>query len=117
MPALNFKRRFVEPIQQRRKRHTIRANRKVPIRPGDELYLYCGMRTKECFPILEGPQQCTKVDVINIEENGSVAINCNWLAPDERERLAEADGFENFTEMMLFWTGRLPFTGSIIHWR
>ena len=138
MPALNFKQRFVEPIRLRRKRHTIRAERKIPIKVGDDLYLYCGMRHPGAFRILPDAVPCTQVQGIVIrfcgrcDGTGEVAhssthyescpvfdiiVDGNRLAKDECERLAFADGFESFAEMMSFWEGRLPFKGNIIHWR
>lgn len=138
MPALNFKPQFVEPIRERRKRHTIRAKRKVPIKVGDELHLFCGMRTKECRRILDYPKECTRVQDIIIRECGrcggtgeiacssthyescpvfEIIIDGQYLAKDECELLAVADGFDGFASMMRFWEGRLPFEGNIIHWR
>lgn len=141
MPAFNFKRQFVEPIRAGTKRHTIRGERKdgrIPAEPGDELMLYCGMRTKDCFRILPGRILCTHVQEIVIREcqrcdgTGEVAhssthyescpalqilIDGIELGLDEREQLARADGFNDFPEMVRFWDGRLPFKGYIIHWR
>lgn len=121
MPLLNFKKQFVEPIREGTKNHTIRATRKIPVKAGDKLYLYCGARTKQCFKVLQEPVTCTKVEDIRIDEaifsHGIVHIDGNFLSEDERERLAQADGFQNFRKMMAFWDGRLPFTGQIIHWR
>lgn len=137
MPALNFKERFVEPIQSGRKRHTIRATRKIPIFPKDLLYLYTGLRHPGARRILKEPCVCTKVQEICIR----VCLRCSgegevcysstsygpcpvfevWvdgvnLGKDECEQLAYCDGFESFAEMMKFWEGRLPFNGQIIHW-
>jgi hypothetical protein len=141
MPAFSFKRQFVEPIRAGIKHHTIRAERKdgrIPAKVGDQLSLFCGMRTKQCFHILPGTVPCTRVQRIQIREcprcGGTGEIACSSthfedcpviqitidgteLATDERERLAIADGFDNFAEMMKFWEGRLPFEGFIIHWR
>jgi len=132
MPLLNFKRQFVEPIRSGRKHHTIRTTRKIPIKPGDKLYLYCGLRQKGAFRILPEPQVCTRVLPIHIdsvlrdvhvnrriEERPffRVILDGILLGKDECETLAVADGFTNFAEMMKFWTGRLPFDGHIIHWR
>jgi hypothetical protein len=124
MPLLNFKPRFVEPIRMDTKRHTIRAERKIPIKVGDNLYLYCGARTKKCFRILPEPVPCTKVQTITIEIKTRpdyqlicVVIDGEILDSSEAERLAFADGFSDFKDMMKFWEGRLPFKGQIIHWR
>ena len=130
MPALNFKRQFVAHIRSRRKRHTIRAKRKRPIKPGETLYLYTGMRTKQCEKIIE-PVTCAKVDDIRIElrpaqGNGALTRGLQFphvivegidLSEDEKDRLAYADGFDSFADMMKFWDGRLPFNGDLIHWK
>lgn len=123
MPALNFKRQFEAHIRSKRKRHTIRAKRKRPIKAGDKLYLYTGMRTKSCQKIMD--TVCAKVEDIRIwevrgevpEDNFRIAVDGVGLEKDECQSLARADGFESFAEMMKFWDGRLPFSGDIIHWR
>lgn len=78
MVAYSFRQRFVAPIQvglgtiehipgteYAPKRQTIRANRKRHARPGEELQLYCGMRTKGCFLI--GRARCTSVSGVRLQ--------------------------------------------------
>ena len=48
MVAYSFQRRFAEPILEGTKGGTIRADRRRHARPGEELQLYVGMRTKQC---------------------------------------------------------------------
>lgn len=126
MPLLNFKKQFVPPMRAGVKNHTIRGDRKFPIKVGDILYCYCGARTKHCFKIFDKPPVCTKVlpIVINICGTALVLVDGERLRPDECERLAIADGFANFSEMMQFWKkehgdkdGRVLFSGQIIHWK
>ena len=129
MPAFSFKKQFVAPIQAGTKKHTIRGERKdgrVPAKVGDDLSLFCGMRTKGCFRILPGTGPCTKVERITIEDlnyhcdemyTRRVCIDGNLLDRSECQRLAQSDGFPDFGRMMMFWEGRLPFKGHIIHWR
>jgi hypothetical protein len=140
MAAYSFKKQFVDPIRAGIKHHTIRADRKdgrVP-KIGEPLSLYCGMRTKGCFKILSDNPPCRRVERIVIREcgrcGGTGEIACSSthyescpaievivagqrLAKDECEQLARADGFPDFSRMMKFWEGRLPFEGNIIHWR
>lgn len=128
MAAYNFKLQFVPAIRAGTKKHTIRAERKdgrVP-KVGEPLALYSGMRTKQCFRILAANPHCTKVERITIEDLGHssegdygtlVCIDGQPLDRSECQALARADGFPDFGRMMLFWRGRLPFTGNIIHWR
>ena len=138
MPLLNFMPRFVEPIRAGTKAHTIRGDRKYPIKVGQPLYLYCGARHPGAFRILPEAVPCTRVQPITIAECGrchgtgevaysstsygpcqvfDVRIDSIGLSNDECERLSIADGFASFTDMMKFWEGRLPFKGQIIHWR
>ena len=126
MGLYNFKERFGPFILDGRKRHTIRATRKVRDKVGNVAHLYIGLRTK--YPFLLGRFPITKIEPIEIlhgctckqtscEHSVRVLIDGQELSADEREKLARLDGFENFTEMRAFWKGRLPFTGEIIHWR
>lgn len=68
MPLLNFQSRFVEPIRSGVKAHTIRAKRKIPVKVGDLLYLYCGLRHPGAYRILPEPVVCTRVESIHIED-------------------------------------------------
>lgn len=121
MPALNFKKQFVEPIRARTKQHTIRALRKDgrPPKRGEKYALYCGMRTKGCFKILPELVTCTDVQSISIfyPDGPIVFIGGQELSGDEHESLARSDGFPDWATMKAFWKGLIPFHGYIIHWR
>ncbi len=54
MPSLNFQARFAPLVESGEKRQTIRAYRKDGRDPkrGDKLYLFTGMRTKACRPLI-----------------------------------------------------------------
>lgn len=119
MPLLNFKLRFVDPIRKGTKNHTIRADRAIPVKVGDNLYLYTGLRHKGAYRILPDPVKCSRVESIKISAATSAMVEIDGvpLATDEREELAVADGFSGWEEMLEFWEGRLPFRGQIIHWR
>lgn len=124
MAAYNFKKRFVPKIQDGTKGHTIRADRadgRIP-KIGEPLYLFCGMRTKNCFRILPDAPPCKKIERISITvAPPMVIIDGHVLDSDERERLAVADGFDSFRDMIKFWNDEhgasYRFTGNIIHWR
>jgi hypothetical protein len=141
MPILNFKPQFVDAIRSGRKRHTIRATRKVPIKVGDKLYLYCGLRHKGAFRILPDAVNCTKTFGIQIRivfitsacqlKEEIVVLDGQKLDKFELETLATADGFSDWNQMRWFWIkthGKakramgsrysiVNFTGQIIHWR
>jgi hypothetical protein len=142
MPILNFQPRFVEPIRAGTKAQTIRATRKIPIKAGDRLYLYCGLRHPGAFRILPQPTECTKALPIEIRigmKAMMIAIDGAPLGADEQETLALADGFRPIGNLParyafeLFWEDhhgkperdgysyerytRVDFEGQIIHWR
>jgi hypothetical protein len=135
MVAYSFKRQFVAPIlvglgvdkldlvrrpkavvailsslsvRPRPKRQTIRADGlKRHARPGEELQLYCGMRTKGCFLI--GRAHCIEVLPIAIEiEAPRITLNTgrdrvHLTTLRELDAFAQADGFASYEEMGLFW--------------
>lgn len=132
MGLYSFQPRFVPFIRSGAKTHTIRATRKYPDKPGNTIHCFTGLRTKKAK--LLGRFECVKVEEIEIQhrvekfinpdthqlecvEWDAVRIDDHELCGDERENLARRDGFNNFSEMMSFWDGRLPFSGHIIHWR
>src|ERR1051326_4822817 len=85
MPALNFKKQFVPAIRAgisksknfklQPKRQTIRAIRKRPIVKGDTLYLYTGMRTRNCALI--GEAVCKDARLVSIRPNGTVYLEAD----------------------------------------
>lgn len=122
MGLYNFQERFVPKIMSGDKRHTIRATRANPDKPGNILHLYTGLRQKGAKLLMRVP--CVKVEEIEIkdgvffdEHHASIAIDGVKLDCSEREALARRDGFADLEEMIQFWRGRLPFKGHIIHWR
>lgn len=140
MGLYGFKPQFEPFIKDGSKRHTIRAKRRHPDKPGNILYLYVGLRQRG--PIIQKLASgevirqkmarklaeviCTQIQDIKIvggwetysgEWFGEVLIDRCRLDADEQERLARADGFQSFGEMMTFWKGRLPFHGDLIHWK
>lgn len=119
MGLYNFQKRFVPFILSGAKKHTIRATRKNPDKPGNTLHLYTGLRTKNTQLLMR--VSCVKVEEIVIRSLESsmfdVFVDGNELNLDELERLARADGFQSWSDMAAFWQGRLPFHGQIIHWK
>lgn len=129
MPVLNFKPQFVPFILDGTKQHTIRAERKRPIKPGDRLFLYTGLRQKGAKLLME--TECCEVQPLCIFEQYGVPrvwLNNNVLSLPEVDQLAWRDGFRpgcgevytpgfrSFDLFMAFWKDRLPFRGQIIHW-
>lgn len=116
MPALNFKRDFVDAIQRGEKRQTIRQVRNRQIRPGDKLALYTGMRTAQCWKI--GDAICEDVRPIQITER-EMMLAGRPLETLEQMDMARADGFSSHIDMRLFFKRLygLPFTGVVIRFR
>lgn len=117
MPTLNFQKQFTPLVELGSKRQTIRGRRKRPIRVGDTLYLYTGMRTKACRRL--GEVVCAKVADVVVEESYLiVGMNCYRSWDYRCDAFARADGFPSF-EAMLEWFRRqygLPFRGQLIKW-
>jgi len=117
MPALNFKKQFVEEILSGEKKQTIRAMRKRPFKVGDRLYLYTGMRTKQCKKI--GEAVCTKVEHIKIYYKNdilNVKLKGRILSFDELNYFAVYDGFNGVFGFIGFFKDITPFSGQIIYW-
>ena len=91
MPAYNFKKQFAGDVERGAKNQTIRPKRKRSTRSGDKLYLYTGMRTKQCRKLREAI--CISVEPIEILP-ASIRINGRILGVPEMWELAQADGFE-----------------------
>ena len=131
MPSLNFKKEFVPGILAmldknyakrtgvKPKYTTIRAKRKRPIRKGDKLFLFSGLRTKYCKKM--GETICLKTEDITINEPTPNTININidgiTLSAQEEIKLAKKDGFISSSEMVEWFRKAhgLPFEGQRIH--
>ena len=115
MPALNYKKQFAPSVKGGTKRQTIRAKRKVPIKRGDTLHHYTGMRTRQCRKL--GEDVCVSMEDIFITAD---YVKVNWRSLDEHEveTLAIADGFDSAASFLSFFreTHGLPFSGDLIRW-
>jgi hypothetical protein len=119
MPLLNFKKRFVEPILEGTKVHTIRF-RKIPIKKGQMLYSQTGSRFKPVrFAVLPAMRvrdiTLTRDTVMVWQETGR-----SFVVPSLNE-FARADGFRDWAEMLEWFDAeygseRGPLTGQLIQW-
>lgn len=136
MVAYSFQGQFVAPIQVglgiescnpgieiHPKTHTIRADRKRHARPGEELQLYRGMRTRSCFLI--GRARCTSIKRIELVFRGrrrGVWIDGSRAAAaaKDRDSFARSDGFENWAGLADFWKENhgdpASWEGVIVYW-
>jgi hypothetical protein len=122
MVAYSFKARFAGPIVAGAKRQTIRAERKRHARPGEELQLYVGMRTRHCR--LLGRAICYAAVNIRLDLDcgriESLDTGKAWTTPEEIDAFAQLDGFESWRDMHRFWAAEHPdvklFSGVMIRW-
>jgi len=132
MPALNFKPQFAPMVRAGidtafakanpgiyPKRQTIRAMRKNPIKEGDTLYLYTGMRTKNCRKL--GETVCKSAigfKILNHSLLYVIYLNEKIITPKQIDQIIKEDGFEHTEDFINFFqtTHGLPFTGQLIKW-
>jgi hypothetical protein len=117
MPSLNFQKQFVPKILSGDKRQTIRAKRKHPIKVNDKLYLFTGLRTKNCQRLFD--TVCREIKDIEIQKDGIIWLDNDKLSNyEDLNELAQSDGFKNWWEM-IDWFKKihgLPFYGQLIRW-
>ena len=110
MPLLNFQKRFVTQVESGRKRQTIRAMRKIPFKVGDKLFLYTGLRTKDCRKL--GEVICERVRHILIEMKTDGISPRYIITVDNDEEclygeilknIAIKDGFLSLLELISFF--------------
>ncbi len=121
MVAYSFRPRFAAPIIDGMKCQTIRAPRRRHAKPGEQLQLYTGMRTRRCRLIARA--ECASIHEIEIVTLAS------GLLPIEVDRVpigcdidafARADGFRGSFDMWDFWRemhGLGVFSGVLIRWQ
>ena len=122
MPALSFKKQFATMVESGKKHQTIRKTRKRPIKVGDTLYLYTGMRTKSCRKL--GEAVCKSAENIEIFNTDlfyfpNVIVGCIRLSVEETSKIIRDDGFEfekDFYDFFMDESGRLRFKGQLIKW-
>ncbi|MEO1000401.1 MAG: hypothetical protein AAFW69_07335 [Pseudomonadota bacterium] len=121
MVAYNFKPRFVEMIEDGRKRQTIRAHRRRHARPGEPLQLYVGMRTAHCRKIIADPR-CIDVQDVRIwvpRHAEPAAVSSGGRLAYVTPEFARADGFTDVEDFTRFWFdthGPGTFSGVLIRW-
>ena len=118
MPSLNFKAEFADKVERGLKTCTIRSNHKRPIKAGDVLYLFTGMRTSSCRRLAIVTCKSTKSIRIVFNRALRVRVAGRWLKHEEIRSLAHRDGFECLQDFVDFFpkTYGLPFEGKFIDW-
>jgi hypothetical protein len=116
--AYNFQARFAPAVADGTKRQTIRARgKRRHARPGDQLQLYTGMRTKTCRKLRDAV--CHDACSILIEADKVFTFHPQEiLLGAALERLARYDGFQSWAEMRAWFdqVHGLPFSGVMIRW-
>ena len=137
MVAYSFQKVFAPKIEIGEKTHTMRmprTGRSRHARPGEQLQLYVGMRTKHCRKII-ADQTCTfsvpmliKAETVKgltfigiADESGRKPFIKTFETPNDLDAFAVKDGFENIAAMTAFWakhnqfqSGELPQV--LINW-
>lgn len=122
MVAYSFKRQFVDAILTGRKPHTMRNERKRHARPGEEVQLYCGMRSRGCFLVARAT--CSNVQPVRIDFDAP-RVQIGGLKPIEGRKaldaFARSDGFSDWAHLYYFWQAEHPnggaWSGVIVFWQ
>jgi hypothetical protein len=126
MPALSYHKQFAPLVESGAKLQTIRAMRKVPVKPGDTLYHFTGMRTKACRRL--GVSICTEalqIDILTGKYNAVCLQMClggsqRRIGKTEILAIAKADGFDSI-DAFYAWFGNpgeslYHLHGQLIKW-
>jgi hypothetical protein len=125
MAALGFKKCFAPLVKSGVKQTTIRLTHKHPIKPGDALHLYTGMRTKNCSKLLDTVCKEVLPIVIMLDERAVYlkrdGRSMAQLTDDEIVSLAMTEGFpcpdEFFSFFSHYYGKQSPvFEGVWIKW-
>ncbi len=130
---LGFKPRFVEPILKGSKIFTIRDRRKNPPKPDERLYMYTGLRTRNCIKVSDDKTlkgwQSIRLTIKRVDHklNGKdvifYAINI-WverrlLLTKEKEKFYVYDGFKDEADFAEYWLAGKKRAGGLkimFHW-
>ena len=105
------------------KRQTIRATRKRSFKQGDTLYLYTGMRTKNCIKL--GEVKAKEVEHVHMRHLMGEFLVCigaeiynNTETMNSLNRVALKDGFTCVNDMRDFFVPHVgdEFEGQLITW-
>lgn len=123
MIVLTFQPRFSALVETGAKRHTIRGERKRPIRPGDLLSLrqWTGRPYMSPQRVLRPPMPCLSVTPIRVSWSNTgrpILLDADILTPEQAAWLAHDDGFKSTADLVDWFerTHGLPFHGVLIRW-
>lgn len=100
MSALSFRQQYAPLILSGQKDQTIRVPRKRPIRVGQTLHLFTGMRTKRCKRI--GTAVCSETFPLYVCYGLGTCGSTRGgpLTVEQRDDLARRDGFSGWLVLM-----------------
>lgn len=132
MVAYSFHKMFAQPILDGSKPHTLRGPRRRHARPGEEIQLYTGMRTRHCRLIARvscdrfcgiylkfSEYQAFYVFDVVEQEPGSWRRRGELEPISDPESFARSDGFANLEAMARFWWdvhGLRSWEGFLVGW-
>ena len=115
MALIGFKKRFAEAVSCGSKRQTVRAMRKHPIRQGETLHLYTGLRQPGARLLARAV--CISAEQVYLDLNLAV-VDGKKLSFEERADFGRRDGFTGWAAFIdcLRELHGLPFEGQVIRW-
>lgn len=116
MPLLNFYKQFKDLVKYGLKTQTIRKKRIHPIKIGDKLYLYSGLRTKDVERL--GEAICIDINQIKIDYR-IVFYDEVDLRYRELEEFIKKDGLNEIEDFFLWFKSHYGnyFNGVVIKWK
>src|SRR6476660_5404138 len=120
MALINFSREdFVKAVANGSKHFTIRQLRKKPVKKGETLQLYTGLRTKQARKLREAV--CTNVGDIKIENKRKeflFLLENKPLSLEEVQDISNKVGFDSVEDWIEYFKNKykFPFKGQLIEW-
>ncbi|MCH7400106.1 ASCH domain-containing protein [Belliella sp. DSM 107340] len=107
---LGFKKSFAKPILQGSKVFTIRNQRKLEPKIGETLYMYTGLRTKDCNKITD-KHKLVSIQLVDlyfsIDEEGNgwvdIIVDGRMLKNYEMQEFSKMDGFTDLKDFSDYW--------------
>jgi hypothetical protein len=126
---LGFKKKFAPKIINGSKIHTVRNFRKVKPKLGETLYMYTGLRTRNC-ELITNKETLKGIDIVRIyisHVSCEIWINIeykdqnsnNKLNLQQMEEFAINDGFDDLPDFIKWWMdgyNLVDFRGNLLHW-
>ena len=120
MALINFSRKdFIKAVVEGSKHFTIRQLRKKPIRKGEALQLYTGLRTKQAEKLRDAVCKNTwDIKIENKKDELLFSLNGKQLSLKEVKDISKNIGFESVEGWIEYFKEKykFPFKGQLIEW-